>query len=166
MFLSPRELCFLLFFRKRGNTVKNVKGPCSLGAAPVLQGGRGRGLLSNCISPRFPEMPGVPAQQAEAIATTADRTSKSNSIQGKQPWSGVISLPHPEPGRQEGAVGAVCPTAHRSQEGVQLEPPWDGSWSHSHPLLRKYCHKDEAGSGGRADAPGAIRVSQQDGRLV
>lgn len=61
-----------LFFLKKEEIVKNAKGCCSLGAAPVLRGARGRGQLSNHTFPWFSEMPGVLAQEGEVIVRTQD----------------------------------------------------------------------------------------------
>lgn len=71
MFISLLECyaCFLFKKKTPGNIVKNAKGHCSLGAAPVLGGGDSSGTRS---SPSFPEMPGMLAQEGEAIVTTQD----------------------------------------------------------------------------------------------
>lgn len=58
-------------------------------------------------------------------------------------------------------LSALLPALYR--KGCSGNCPRSGRHLHSHPLLLvKYYHKNEAGSGGRLDAPRAVGVSQQE----
>lgn len=90
--------------------MKNAKGPCSLGAAPVLQERRGRGVA---LTPHLPSLSGNARRACTAGGSDGDgsRSEPARAIPYKGSSRGVALLPF----RTQSLAGSKGPrvTAHR-----------------------------------------------------